>query len=632
MRGGKTKLDLKKYNNILFIPCILGMVVFLCIFAMTSSVHSQMKDRFFADLRFSAQEQQRVFEIALRGQTSVLNAIADGAAAELNAGRTPHEVLARLSLSSYPFDFTHVGVVLPNGSGELNNGKTMNIADRGYFQKAKKGVTSLTKIESGVIGGEPRFIISVPVRYDGKNVGVVFGSFSNKKFKEIIQLERVPKDTYSLILDSDGRIIFDSSDQKSLISKSNAIGRELGANVFTLLKQSRITEGGGAAQVKKNVEEGRIGTIGYKFRGNARYAVYAPLHKNGWILFSVVSEFTVKRAVGQMTGLITLMVLVIGICSVSLLIYIFQLNQKKNRELLAEHEKLRQSDELYRIVENFSDTVLFEINMATEDIIYNHNFVEKFGYVPRIKNLRDFGEAARLFVNPDDVKMLLGKLSAVRRHDFTGSFDFRLRTPSDGEQWMRIELARLTDSSNQTRRIVGRLTNIDEEKRSITALQTQAESDSMTGLLNHTAVEAHIADALRSGEKGALLIIDIDHFKEVNDCLGHLEGDRVLIVLSSLIKQHFRDSDITGRIGGDEFIVFTRGAHDRASLKKIGERLCKNVEGAFSSGERSLTISVGAVLTRRGADFAGLYKEADAALYAAKEAGRNACRVYSAKH
>ena len=157
----------------------------------------------------------------------------------------------------------------------------------------------------------------------------------------------------------------------------------------------------------------------------------------------------------------------------------------------------------------------------------------------------------------------------------------------------------------------------------------KAERDSLTGLLNSETTRRRIAqqmDALGDGERGALIMVDIDRFKEVNDTFGHLEGDRALVDVARILRESFRVGDVVGRLGGDEFMVYLNRVKDSAVVKEKCEAVRRAVERRASSDSgRRITISTGSALSKPDESFEDLYRRADEALYAAKRDGRNRC-------
>ena len=173
-------------------------------------------------------------------------------------------------------------------------------------------------------------------------------------------------------------------------------------------------------------------------------------------------------------------------------------------------------------------------------------------------------------------------------------------------------------------------------------LEEAANTDGKTGLLNAAAWHVQAERALqrskrRDGPPG-VLVLDLDHFKAVNDTHGHLAGDQVLSAVAGVLRDEVRERDLVGRFGGEEFVVMLAGLGGRgpAELETVAERIRRRVadlrveiptpDGPLTV--RGLSVSVGcAVMPESGADLRDLLEVADRALYAAKGAGRNAVRM-----
>ena len=167
---------------------------------------------------------------------------------------------------------------------------------------------------------------------------------------------------------------------------------------------------------------------------------------------------------------------------------------------------------------------------------------------------------------------------------------------------------------------------VEEEK--ITQMwKEQADRQPLTGLLNRKAWEREVKGALAAGERGYLVMLDLDHFKEVNDNLGHPEGDRILKETADMLRQTFREVDIIGHIGGDEFCVFLVGDFEKEVVDQRMEYLMRLRRKEFPSkngGTFTLSLSAGyAAVSDHGTSLENLIAAADAALYWQKEHGRD---------
>ena len=167
-------------------------------------------------------------------------------------------------------------------------------------------------------------------------------------------------------------------------------------------------------------------------------------------------------------------------------------------------------------------------------------------------------------------------------------------------------------------------------------LTTAARTDPKTGQLNAATwqrdADAEVARARHAGSPLALLLVDVDHFKRVNDNHGHLAGDEVLRALATELRQQVRESDVVGRFGGEEFTVLLPRTDD-AGACRIAERLRASAAALSvpaADARIGVTVSIGvAALGRHGHDLFELLAAADAALYRAKDAGRDRVHVYA---
>ena len=181
--------------------------------------------------------------------------------------------------------------------------------------------------------------------------------------------------------------------------------------------------------------------------------------------------------------------------------------------------------------------------------------------------------------------------------------------------------------------LLPRVKNVLDKLNKIQGLTVAANVDLMTGLLNKIAAQREISK-LCTTSQGVLMILDLDSFKLVNDLYGHAMGDKVLICFAELIKGIIRSTDVAGRIGGDEFLVFCQNIQDEKILfnkaKFLNNQLlikAKNLMG--ENMNIPLGTSIGAVFVpKEGRDFESLIVKADKALYKVKHSGKHGCAFF----
>jgi diguanylate cyclase (GGDEF)-like protein len=183
---------------------------------------------------------------------------------------------------------------------------------------------------------------------------------------------------------------------------------------------------------------------------------------------------------------------------------------------------------------------------------------------------------------------------------------------------------RISGLNEQARHFSSVLSNLRLRR----TLEEQATRDPLTGAVNRRQLEHELKVTLhrhqKAGHPFALLVLDVDHFKQINDQHGHDRGDRVLAGLGALLRKRLRDSDVLARVGGEEFVVLLRGI-DRANTARVAEFLREAIESARLAGpDTPCTCSIGALhVQRANASIEELLRRADRALYEAKSAGRN---------
>ena len=262
---------------------------------------------------------------------------------------------------------------------------------------------------------------------------------------------------------------------------------------------------------------------------------------------------------------------------------------------------------------------------------YSKRHQEMFGYTEHELGDR-FSEFEKL-LHPDD----RAQAERDRQAHFAGqtstySNERRVRCKDGSWKWVLSRgMVVSRDAQGQPLRMIGTHTDISERKRSESLIWSQANFDSLTGLPNRRMLrdrlEQDILKGRRDGTQLALLFIDLDHFKEVNDTLGHDSGDLLLIEAARRIRECVRESDTVARFGGDEFTVLLPELNaDTAHLERILQELLNALARAFHLGEEQVFVSASIGITlypRDATEVENLFKNADQALYAAKGAGRN---------
>jgi len=259
----------------------------------------------------------------------------------------------------------------------------------------------------------------------------------------------------------------------------------------------------------------------------------------------------------------------------------------------------------------------------------NAEFLAMLGY--RTEELA--GRSTADLTHPDDVERdcgLLARLSAGELEQVSFEKRYLRRDGAVLHAWLTTAIAR--DHRGEPLFLLSHALDLTDRLRKEAELERLALTDTLTGLANRTLLTDRIDQALarlqRTGGACAMLLLDIDRFKVVNDSLGHLVGDALLVEVAGRISDVSRADSTVARLGGDEFVVLVEGLADPQEVHGIAARLLATLRRPYDLGPLAeslvATVSIGiSVATTPDRTHVDLYREADLALYRAKDAGRD---------
>ena len=262
-------------------------------------------------------------------------------------------------------------------------------------------------------------------------------------------------------------------------------------------------------------------------------------------------------------------------------------------------------------------------------ILANNNAVKLFGIQPgelERYRLRDF------FADADNRQLLNERLEAERE---VQDFEILVKTPTGDTPFWLLASANIIDY-NYDVALYSAFQDITTRKNRENLLKNQATRDPLTSLYNRRYFEEEvfkrILDSKVSGEAFSVLMLDVDHFKKVNDTFGHKVGDKVLIELAAAAERALRECDIVARYGGEEFVIFLADTNSEEGLR-VAERLRETIGEVVvytdDGREVRFTVSVGLSSSAISENIDMLIKTADEALYRAKNSGRNRVVVFT---
>jgi len=294
----------------------------------------------------------------------------------------------------------------------------------------------------------------------------------------------------------------------------------------------------------------------------------------------------------------------------------------------AERERaLRRSEEQFRLTMEHTPVGFALLDLDGRLRRVNRSLCRLFGYQADELRDRTLGD----LTHADEIAELSHQIRGVLRGE-QDSLDLERRfVRRSGETlWGRLSVALARDDADQPAYLILQIQDVTESRRTHNLLTHLALHDPLTGLPNRTLVLDRIQKALdrgrRTGRHVAVLFCDVDHFKVINDSMGHEVGDAVLVEVSRRLQKALRSGDTAGRLGGDEFVVVCDDISTEREAIVVAERVQAAVTSPASFAGRTLvpTLSIGiAVSTSPDVDPLILLRDADTSMYRAKEDGRN---------
>ncbi|GIZ53908.1 hypothetical protein NCCP691_39220 [Noviherbaspirillum aridicola] len=295
---------------------------------------------------------------------------------------------------------------------------------------------------------------------------------------------------------------------------------------------------------------------------------------------------------------------------------------------------LNESNERWRVAVEGSRDGVWDWNVLTNEVIYSKRWKEILGYDE--SELQDRFSTWRELLHPEDRDVVLEKMNTAARDDVPFHVEYRLKCKDGSWKWVLSRGIVVARDDRTALRLAGTMSDISGKKESEEAIWRHASFDALTGLPNRRLfrdrLEQEIKNAERSRTSMAVMFIDLDRFKEVNDLLGHDAGDRLLKEASARLRSCIRASDTVARLGGDEFTVILPDLSDNAHLEQVAEKIIHFISLPFQvNGDAAyISASIGITVYPRDAkDAEELIRNADQAMYAAKNAGRSRLRFFT---
>lgn len=528
------------------------------------------------------------------------------------------EVVSYLEVIREKANFKRMGVVGLNGKSIDDRGIVSVTGETDLLVHIRNNEAYI----SNIIEVSDNIIIAIPIHRNGEVVGAVWGQYAVATISDKIEMSG-DSYRYFQIIDNNGEYISASSNTNSFAQSSN---------LWEEMERYDFPEGTTIEEIRNKVENGESGYFHFTYHGEGRYVTYEPLGINNWYVFSVLVEDYLLDYVREIEHIFSLLLSGVLVCvaiisgSIGVLIYRLISRMKENNYQLFVKNSL-----LSMLIKKTKD-VLFELDFQRDQLrIYHHDEEEE----DSCEIINDFSPENLLRsgrIRACDYDTYKNAYEKLRKGESVEPFVMGIKM---GGKWDYSRVHGLTIDKNY---LVGFLEDYNEQMHrdmKIEEITEKGRIDLLTTVYTREyfieKVESILSGTPNAAEKGlnALFLIDMDHFKEVNDMLGHMIGDRALHEIGEKMKAAIKSTDFAGRLGGDEFVLFIQNEPDISAVKAFAEKLNAVLTMNYLAKEKTITtsVSIGIVIVQEEKTFHELYETADRALYEVKKNQRNGYKI-----
>lgn len=523
------------------------------------------------------------------------------------------DIMDNLAKQSQKNSYIRMAVTASNGIGYTQFGQVLDISDREYFVKGMQGENSITEVMLSRIDNEESIILAVPIYRDSEIIGVLRSVYQLDEFTNLLEIEYIDKTGVSLIIQKDG----------TCVSRPDVLNGE--SNFFDFLRENKMFNNETINHFQECIASNEYCDLSNYNNENKGTLIYEEVGINDWYMVNIIKGEIYDKQLEKIFDISMKFIVEVLLIVIIFIIYlVYQINKGFN--------EIRINEERYRIISEQSNEILFEYDILKDSIYFSSKWEERFGYNSFEKDFRYKLEMGN-FVSEEDKLILYNMFENLKsKHNFE-ELELQIINIKNNPIWCRVKANAVRNRRNVIVKIFGEIKDIHEDKNQKEHLIEAASRDSLTNLYNTGTVNKFVQDYLKtrkSEDKCAIIYIDLDNFKYVNDTYGHLNGDEVLKEVAITLLGIRKEGDIAGRIGGDEFFMLIKNV-DLNKIDKIAESICSSIRNIkiAENADFIITASVGiSICPKDGLNSLELYKNADRALYKAKEEGKNRYKLF----
>lgn len=551
------------------------------------------------------------------GSITILDAFAAELSTSTNLDSTV--VLERSKLVKSVSGLSSVAYVNLLGALTSTEGFTADVSKSDYFKSAIDGQRFMGKTSDSTFYSN-QVIFTSPILSAGKPTGFLVGVYEPSAFAQLLVSNAYSGKVSLLVAGVTGEII-SSSDSKTLILSPYD-------TLTSFFDKAKLSDAQGA-EIFNNMNSGTSGSIKMSINGTRQYMVYSPVGICGLYTFSLVDFSVIKEASFYSFATITVSLAVISLLAIAMF---FAIASKESSALLAleaEKQQLQASEKEYKIAADHSNQMLFRFYPESGSVQLSEEIFAIQG-LPRIIESSPELSIESGLIDSESAQGYLGFFHDIRSNKPNSKCEIKCNF-STGTSWYDMDYTMLASPKGTPYAVISAV-DVTDRKNAEEKILKRSMEDSLTGALNRKAFEQSAINLLKqsNNEIHAMIMLDIDDFKAINDNFGHIMGDNVLFDTCSRLRTLLKDGDILGRPGGDEFMMLLKNINPNEQAQ-LNARLqdMVNVVHKTIKGETKVTASLGvSIYPKDGKTFSELYRTSDIAVYAAKSEGRNKFVLY----
>ncbi len=610
----------EKYILILLLAVIVVCFIAATLIEFNDTIQKRMYDLQMDSMQELSMQGSAVVEKNLESLTNTLYGLAEYMDEKYIQEEENIEKLCQFLEKRQMVGFQRIGLADVQGNARVTNGEVLNIADRGYFKQCLELKKEVLEVRNSELVDKRVIILGVPV-FSEKNkndvIGVLYGIVEQENLhiykNTILENEK----QFIQIIDKDGNYIV--KEETGLLGKRK--------NIFDGMRN--VNSSIDVSEIRRKIcsEESVFAEVWAN--GKEEIVFFSPLKFNSWCVVTIMNKAQVIKATDYildkdvyiLTVKIVGVILILGV----VILYFFTREKKWMQEY---NKQLLLTEQIFKIASNKAQVMIAVYDLKAKSIHFINN--EIFGMkLPQQMN-NAVVELKKYLAGNDELIEILDHVFQDSSYILENKIVNFSMIIDDQKRFFQIQFFGVTDESGELSQSVGMLEDITETKQ----LQKEADTDQLTGLDNRRSSVEKIRKYLEQpidipNTVHVCMIMDLDYFKSLNDTLGHQMGDKALQDVAAILTQHFREYDILGRLGGDEFLIFIKNIPEDVVERNINS-LLKKLHLTYKSENYQVNISAsaGAVVVREsGNDFKELYHKADQALYEVKHKKRGGYKI-----